>query len=79
MSGEARYSQPIEPTPRDVGGPVLRVGFIGKGANKRIGFLFLNPKGRVTNVEVTRENRANEHPRGFFSSLAQLWASGGKP
>lgn len=71
-----RYSQPIEATPRDVGGPVVKAGFIGKGAHKRVGFIFLNAKGKVTEAEATRENEANLHPRGFFQSLARIFGGG---
>jgi hypothetical protein len=72
MSGEARYSQPIEPTPRDVGGPIVKVGFIGKGAHKRVGFIFLNQRGKVAQAEVTAETQAKQNPRGFFQSLARI-------
>jgi hypothetical protein len=73
MSGEARYSQPIEPTPRDVGGPIVKAGFIGKGANKRPGFVFVNQKGKAAHAEVTPATEAKQNPRGFFQSLARIF------
>ncbi len=76
MSSEARYSQPLPAHPRDVSGPVLRAGFVGKGANKRPGFVFLNEQGKVERQETTAENRAQEHPRGFFASFARLMFGG---
>jgi len=66
---EPRYSQPIAPTPRNVGGPVLRVGF---GRNGQPAFIFRDEDGTEKQVEATRENEANLHPRGFFRSLARL-------
>jgi hypothetical protein len=69
---EARYSQPIEPTPRDVGGPIVKAGFVGKGANKRPGFIFRNAKGQVAHAEVTPATEAKQNPRGFFQSLARI-------
>ncbi len=78
MSGEAKYSQPLPARPRDVSGPVVVAGFVGKGANKQPGFIFRNERGNVERQEVTAENQAQEHPRGFFSSLARLMF-GGRP
>ncbi len=77
MSGEAKYSQPLPARPRDVSGPVLRAGFVGRGEHKQPGFIFVNA-GKVEREEATRENSANEHPRGFFQSLARLMF-GGRP
>ena len=74
-AGPARYSQPL-PTPRDVGGPVLRAGFVGRGPDKRPGFIFRNEQGNVESQEATRENSANERPRGFFASLARIMFGG---
>jgi len=76
---EAKYSQPLPETPRDVAGPIVKAGFVGKGRNKRPGFVFVDPKGKLVHAEITRANVANEKPTGFFRSLARLWASGGKP
>ena len=76
MSGEARYSQPRPERPRDGGAPVVRAGFVGKGANKQPGFIFLNENGKVERQELTAENRAQERPRGFFQSLARLFHGG---
>jgi|HubBroStandDraft_2_1064218.scaffolds.fasta_scaffold178048_2 hypothetical protein len=73
---EARYSQPIEPTPRDVGGPVMTVGFIGRGRFKKVAYIFRDEHGREKRVEATRSNAANERPNGFFASLARLFAGG---
>jgi hypothetical protein len=70
---DARYSQPIEPQPRDVGGPIIRAGFVGKGANKRVGFIFKGVRGREVRVEANHANSADERPRGFFSALARIF------
>jgi hypothetical protein len=69
-ASDARYSQPIEPQPRDVGGPVVYAGFVGRF--KRVGFIFRAGR-KEQRVEASRENSANDRPRGFFQSLAQLF------
>jgi hypothetical protein len=68
----SRYSQPIEATPRDVGGPVVRVTR-GRGGNPV--FVFRDERNREIRVEATRENSAVDKPRGFFSALAAIWGS----
>jgi hypothetical protein len=79
-SAPTRYSQPLPVTMRDVSGPIVVAGFIGRGANKRPGFIFLNENGKVERQEATRENSAVEHPGRFGAALGRLWAAvGGKP
>jgi hypothetical protein len=78
-AGPARYSQPLPSTTRDARGPIVRAGFVGKGADKQPGFIFYNREtAKVEQVEATTETKANEHPRGFFQSLARMMF-GGKP
>ena len=78
---DVRYSQPLPERIGGLDGVIVRAGFVGKGANKRIGFHFVR---KTTNgykkekVEVTRENEADERPRGFFSSLSRLYAGRGQ-
>ncbi len=70
-----RYSQPRPSSYRHVGEDgVLFAGFVG---DHEPGFI-LRRGGREKEIQVeaTRENSANERPRGFFSSLARLWAGG---
>jgi hypothetical protein len=68
---EAKYSQPLPETPRDVAGPVLRAGFV----HGRPGFIF-SQNGKEKRVAATRANVANEQPRGFFQSLARIFSGG---
>jgi hypothetical protein len=49
--------------------PIVSVGF----SNGEPAYILRNRQGReVTRVSCTKENRANEKPRGFFHSLARL-------
>ena len=76
-SSQARYSQPLESNYRDVGeAGVLYAGFMPDGSP---GFILRRgAREKPIQVEASAANRANERPAGFFRSLAQLWASGGK-
>ena len=69
-----RYSQPLESTYRHVGEDgVLFAGFV----HGEPGFILRRGPGqKEIREEATQQNQANERPRGFFSSLARLWAGG---
>jgi hypothetical protein len=69
-ASDARYSQPIEPTSRDVGGPVIRVGF---GCNGQPAYIFHDERRREIRQSCTPENSAVEKPRGFFRAMAKLF------
>jgi hypothetical protein len=66
-----RYSQPLAETPREAS-PVVFAGFVGG----EVGFILRQRGEKEIRTEATRANSANERPRGFFSSLARLWAGG---
>jgi hypothetical protein len=71
----ARYTQPLESHNRDVGEQgVLYAGFTPDG---EVGFILRARGKKEIRTEATRENQANERPRGFFASLARMF--GGRP
>jgi hypothetical protein len=73
MSGAAKYSQPLPAALRE-SPPIVYAGFVGDG----IGFI-VRQRGKKEICEaMTRENQANEKPKGFFASFARLMF-GGKP
>jgi hypothetical protein len=75
MSGEPRYSQPRPSTFRNVGEDgVVYAGFV----NGEPGFVLRQGRQKEIREEATPQNQANEHPRGFFSSLARIMF-GGRP
>lgn len=65
-----RYSAPFESAPAGEM-PVTFAGFMRDGSP---GYVLRYPHAnkKPVLVEATAENRANEHPGGFFSSLARL-------
>jgi hypothetical protein len=67
---DARYSQPIEATPRNVGGPVVRVTR-GRAGNPV--FVFRDEFNKEHRVEANSANSAVGKPRGFFSALARMF------
>jgi hypothetical protein len=72
---EARYSQPLESNFRNVGeNGVLYSGFV----DGEPGFILRRHGKKPIRVEATRENSANQAPRGFFASLARIMF-GGRP
>jgi hypothetical protein len=74
MSGEPRYSQPLPPSYRHSGEDgVVFAGFV----DGEPGFILRRGrKKKEIQTEATRENSANERPRGFFASFARLMFGG---
>lgn len=72
---EPRYSQPLPATPRHIGeGGVVFAGFTRDG---QPGFVLrCGRREKEIRVEATRENRAQQHPAGFFQSLARIMFGG---
>jgi hypothetical protein len=73
MSGEARYSQPLASTPRANSGQVVYAGFTRSG---EVGFIVREKNRKPIHETADSTNAANEHPRGFLSSLARLMFGG---
>ena len=76
---QTKYSQPLPQSVSRFEQVIVRAGFIGKGANKQPGFLFVRKTKdgyKEERVEATQANQADERPRSFFSALGRLWAGG---
>jgi hypothetical protein len=69
-----RYSQPLRATPRESERGVVFAGFVFG----QPGFIVREPGKKELRKEATRENQAQEKPRGFLHSLARLMF-GGRP
>jgi hypothetical protein len=70
-AGPARYSADyLQETP-SLAPPIVHVGF---GADGQPSFILRSHGGReLKRITADRTNVANERPRGFFHSLAQLY------
>lgn len=69
-SSPTKYSQPLPSSHRHVGeNGILYAGFV----NGQVGFILRQRGEKEIREPLTRENRANEHPRGFFQSLTRIF------